>query len=416
MALIKCPECGKEISDKAKACPKCGCPVNEEKDEKKGSKIKLVAAKCPNCGSNIEVNQNDNKSKCEYCHATILVDDAIERLRVELSGEVEVKNLPKLKNLLKIADRAYEDKDYDKALENYKQALAIDSDDWRATYREGICTARTSTLGNFDLDKAVLSSRNALKILLDAKTDEKEIASYKVEMAHDLVSLCLDFFNFAFNHYKEFWNLEDSANEMWNRLLIVRKACRFSADVLVNDKVISLCPKDKSGEDSKGWQLLALKEIVMCNSTICEPRRYESGYNQYGDVYSNTTINSNLRAELVTEYDQCVAIIKQSEPDYVPNQINRTGKSDGCYVATCVYGSYDCPQVWTLRRFRDYELSKSWYGRLFIKTYYAISPKIVKLFGKTKWFNNMWKPKLDKMVAKLNEEGYESTPYDDIKW
>lgn len=28
MALIKCPECGKEISDKAPACPHCGCPVD----------------------------------------------------------------------------------------------------------------------------------------------------------------------------------------------------------------------------------------------------------------------------------------------------------------------------------------------------------------------------------------------------
>lgn len=27
MALIKCPECGREISDKAVACPGCGCPV-----------------------------------------------------------------------------------------------------------------------------------------------------------------------------------------------------------------------------------------------------------------------------------------------------------------------------------------------------------------------------------------------------
>lgn len=27
MALIKCPECGKEFSDKAKACPNCACPV-----------------------------------------------------------------------------------------------------------------------------------------------------------------------------------------------------------------------------------------------------------------------------------------------------------------------------------------------------------------------------------------------------
>lgn len=27
MALIQCPECGQQISDKAPACPKCGCPV-----------------------------------------------------------------------------------------------------------------------------------------------------------------------------------------------------------------------------------------------------------------------------------------------------------------------------------------------------------------------------------------------------
>jgi uncharacterized membrane protein HdeD (DUF308 family) len=29
MALIKCSECGKEISDKALACPNCGNPVHD---------------------------------------------------------------------------------------------------------------------------------------------------------------------------------------------------------------------------------------------------------------------------------------------------------------------------------------------------------------------------------------------------
>jgi len=28
MALIQCAECGKQVSDKAKACPNCGCPVD----------------------------------------------------------------------------------------------------------------------------------------------------------------------------------------------------------------------------------------------------------------------------------------------------------------------------------------------------------------------------------------------------
>ena len=27
MALMKCPECGKEISDRATSCPNCGCPI-----------------------------------------------------------------------------------------------------------------------------------------------------------------------------------------------------------------------------------------------------------------------------------------------------------------------------------------------------------------------------------------------------
>ena len=30
MALIRCDECGKEISDKAKICPQCGFPLRFE--------------------------------------------------------------------------------------------------------------------------------------------------------------------------------------------------------------------------------------------------------------------------------------------------------------------------------------------------------------------------------------------------
>lgn len=42
MALIKCAECGKEISDKAKTCVNCGCPINviENKETKKVEKEK----------------------------------------------------------------------------------------------------------------------------------------------------------------------------------------------------------------------------------------------------------------------------------------------------------------------------------------------------------------------------------------
>jgi DNA-directed RNA polymerase subunit RPC12/RpoP len=42
MALINCPECGKEISDKAVNCPNCGNPINVENEE-------YLA--CPKCKS-----------------------------------------------------------------------------------------------------------------------------------------------------------------------------------------------------------------------------------------------------------------------------------------------------------------------------------------------------------------------------
>ncbi len=95
------------------------------------------------------------------------------------------------------------------------------------------------------------------------------------------------------------------------------------------------------------------------------------------------------------------SLIKEGEP------------KSGCYVATAVYGSYDCPEVWTLRRYRDNRLAKTWYGRAFIKTYYAISPTLVKWFGKKTWFKNFWLKRLNKFVTNLKEQGFEDTPYND---
>lgn len=98
------------------------------------------------------------------------------------------------------------------------------------------------------------------------------------------------------------------------------------------------------------------------------------------------------------------------------NNKSENSSSGGCYVATAVYGSYDCPQVWTLRRFRDNTLDLTWYGKLFIWLYYSISPTIVKYFGNTKIFSAIFKKRLDKLVDKLNHQGIENTPYSDKKF
>lgn len=100
---------------------------------------------------------------------------------------------------------------------------------------------------------------------------------------------------------------------------------------------------------------------------------------------------------------------------YDPQRARRGAKSGvgGCYIATSVYGSYDCPQVWVLRRFRDNKLAKSVLGRSFIKTYYAVSPTLVQWFGDTRLFKSVFGSCLNRLVNRLKENGFSDAPYDD---
>jgi uncharacterized membrane protein YvbJ len=48
MTIVKCPECGNELSDRAETCPKCGCPLHEKVQtiEKTSKKLKLQMLLC----------------------------------------------------------------------------------------------------------------------------------------------------------------------------------------------------------------------------------------------------------------------------------------------------------------------------------------------------------------------------------
>ncbi len=103
---------------------------------------------------------------------------------------------------------------------------------------------------------------------------------------------------------------------------------------------------------------------------------------------------------------------RRPHPMYVPRPRRyRRRRRHGCYIATCVYGSYNCPEVWVLRRYRDNVLEQSVLGRMFVSVYYAISPIVVKLFGNSRWFKNIWVKFLDNKVEKLKQEGYSDTEY-----
>lgn len=63
MALIKCDECGKEISDRAKKCIHCGCMViSYTKCSECGERFASDSSSCPKCGCPNFNIANSNKS------------------------------------------------------------------------------------------------------------------------------------------------------------------------------------------------------------------------------------------------------------------------------------------------------------------------------------------------------------------
>lgn len=75
MALIKCPECDKEVSSKASSCPSCGHPIASHllKEELKGSFVKATESikdsartHCKACGYNAGV-ANLSGGLCNHC-------------------------------------------------------------------------------------------------------------------------------------------------------------------------------------------------------------------------------------------------------------------------------------------------------------------------------------------------------------
>lgn len=270
-------------------------------------------------------------------------------------------------NLFILARRARSNGDDSAAIRYYEQILVEDPNNWEAVFYSGYCNSASCVIR--DIGPAAGQLKNtfvtAFNLVIEQDPPNRDEILY--QMCDECNALLERLATAAYNHYMSYSTVNGANAEYRSRVLECGNACCGIGDCFyrINDKRVS---------------------------TICYKRAVVCWKGQF-----------NLN-------EVALSRIREYEPDYQPPA---TG---GCYVATAVYGSYDCPQVWTLRRFRDDTLGETWYGRAFIKLYYAISPTLVKWFGNTEWFKRMWRGTLDRMVRDLQEKGVESTPYDDKIW
>lgn len=95
MSLVKCPECNKEISDKAKCCPNCGYELPKQEHIYQG-------IYCPKCLKS--VFRTDEYERCPLCKVEMI--NSIQGTFKEVYGYGD--NHPELKNSPEFDEQAYQ--------------------------------------------------------------------------------------------------------------------------------------------------------------------------------------------------------------------------------------------------------------------------------------------------------------------
>ncbi len=120
----------------------------------------------------------------------------------------------------------------------------------------------------------------------------------------------------------------------------------------------------------------------------------------------------NLEDRYNAEIDQMHEVLPEIGVELQSARLKAQAKNKkACYVATAVYGSYDTPEVWVLRRLRDQFLARAVLGRAFIAAYYWISPRLLRRDGRL--LVRLAAGPIAALVAYLRRHGVPDTPYED---
>ena len=334
----------------------------------------MKALTCEMCGST-DILKQDGVYVCQACGTKYTVEEAKKMMvegTVEVKGTVTIDTSAEVTNLFELARRAVDLGSFNEAYDYYRQIVLKDPNNWEAnTY---LVSSRYNAEDATKLTESaplIIKSLRAALALVKQHAPQDDIQSIILNISRTILrasenkATALD--DCLRNPPK---GLTLGNNNQYFRQIVDAMNANASIAFAFGDEVEALIGQEDACVDL--W-----KQGIKASTRSNEKRK---GY---------------------------IEKIKKYDSNYKPH-------NSGCYVATAVYGSYDCPEVWTLRRYRDNVLARQPLGRLFIKTYYAISPTFVKLFCHNLFINRSVRYKLDRFVSKLHAQGIGSGPYVDF--
>ena len=341
---------------------------------------------CEMCGSNNIIKQ-DGLFVCQHCGTKYSVEEA-RKMMIEGTVTVKIDTSDELEKLYQLARRAKDVNDIENAAKYYSMILIKDPRSWEATFY----AVYYKIMGDRSVDvytaysSVINSIETAFKLIKENIVDKNEQIKVIEEIRLKCIYLPPFLFEIAKNRYNSNKNTE-SQNSAVREMIYASMLMYTLGNKIFNE----------------------FNNYPECCQSAAYSWKSGVGYHKMAIPFMTSKEQKEGNKETIMLY---VSRIQEFDPSYEAPNV----ETGGCYIATAVYGSYDCPEVWTLRRYRDNTLARSWRGRMLIQLYYALSPTLVRRFGNTRWFKEIWKGKLDYMVSVLNGKGVENTPYKDKNW
>lgn len=376
----------------------------------------LVNAKCTNCGAPLKVDNLKEASVCEFCGSAFIVEKAINNYNITNNINANVVNI-------------YGDTTNNDFVIEAGKLIA-----YKGSSRDVVIPDDVFIIGRNAFSKSSIRS-----VVFPKGELQIEDTAFEDGAFHSAFNKCTDLEeltisgnikkipNFCFNGCKSLKRviIENGVEVIgvgaFDECQNLKYISLPSSLNLIYNSAFSCCSSLEEIEIPSGIKTIKTRTFDSCSAL--KKVILQNGVERIDELafvgcHSLTSIHFPSSVEFVHNQAllncENLESITSDNPDLPTDNIEKNyQRKEGCYVATAVYGSYDCPQVWTLRRYRDNTLAKTWYGRAFIRSYYAISPSLVKWFGKTNWFKGICKPKLDRLVYHLNSEGVSDKPYYD---
>ncbi|WP_303814380.1 CFI-box-CTERM domain-containing protein [Selenomonas ruminantium] len=260
-----------------------------------------------------------------------------------------------LKNYMRLAENAYNIGNFEEAYVYSTKILEHDPDNWLAIIIKGVSIAGTAKMANPRFDAMIATVRPVIH-----RIPEEAMKSVAEKFAGFAISY-YEYFSKRKNHGVE--AQEVYLGRVLNALHLLGLAFIIYPDleyaVKINEIYCNLINRNSFSENFPNTFNQAERYVIIQVEYI------ESVVVKYM-LSRSPDLSVPLMDNQIADMKEFIEACEEKEKK----------KKKGCFIATAVYGDYDAPEVRVLRCFRDNVLDKSALGRVFIRTYYAISPSI----------------------------------------